>query len=50
MTDLRPAGKAEFGYVAADVVSNGDFIARGTKIIVVSVNGNRIVVKETDDE
>ena len=50
VTDLRPSGKAEFGYVNADVVSDGDFIIRGSNIMVVGVNGNKIVVRENDDD
>jgi len=50
LTDLRPAGKAEFGYVSADVVSHGEFVVRGAPIEVITVNGNKIVVKETDGD
>jgi len=50
ITDLRPAGKAEFGYVVSDVISDGEFVARGTPVSVISVNGNKIVVRETDGD
>lgn len=49
LTPLRPAGKAEFHNEPFDVVTRGDFIARGDAVIVTAVEGNRIVVarKET---
>ena len=49
-THLRPAGKAEFGYLTLDVVANGEFIERGTHLIVISVDANRILVKELDEK
>ena len=41
---LRPAGRAEIGSVAYDVVTQGDFINPGEKILVIEVQGNRIIV------
>ena len=46
VTELRPAGKAKFGETDADVVSEGSFVESGERIAVVSVTGNRIVVKK----
>ena len=46
LSDLRPAGKAEIDGRFLHVVSDGPYIARGTAIEVVSVAGNRIVVRE----
>ena len=46
VTELRPAGKAKFGETDADVVSEGSFVENGTKVSVISVTGNRIVVKK----
>jgi membrane-bound serine protease (ClpP class) len=43
---LRPAGLAKFGDRYIDVVTEGDFIAPGTAIQVVEVEGTRIVVKK----
>ncbi|HPA20220.1 MAG TPA: NfeD family protein [Verrucomicrobiae bacterium] len=43
-SDLRPAGKATFGDRLEDVVTEGDFIARGDAVRVVAVEGLRIVV------
>jgi membrane-bound ClpP family serine protease len=45
-TPLRPAGVVRFGDRFIDVVSDGGFIPAGTRVQVVQVEGNRIVVKE----
>ena len=44
-TVLRPAGMGEFDGVKLNVVSDGEFIAAGEKVLVTSVEGNRSVVK-----
>jgi membrane-bound serine protease (ClpP class) len=45
VTSLRPAGKAKFGDALEDVVTVGDFLAAGTKVRVVEVEGARLVVE-----
>jgi membrane-bound ClpP family serine protease len=45
-TPLRPAGKARFGDDYLDVVSEGEYVSPGSRVQVVEVEGNRIVVKE----
>jgi membrane-bound serine protease (ClpP class) len=45
-TPLRPSGKARFGEDWLDVVSEGDYIPPGSRVQVVEIEGNRIVVKE----
>ena len=45
-TDLRPAGVAVFGDEKLDVVTDGDFIEKGNEIVIVRVEGMRIVVKK----
>ena len=45
-TTLRPSGMARFGDDYVDVVAEGSFVAPGTRVQVVEVEGNRIVVKE----
>lgn len=45
-TPLRPAGVVRLGDVFADVVSDGGFIAAGTRVQVIAVEGTRVVVKE----
>ena len=47
-TALRPAGIGEFDGVKLNVVSDGEFIAKGKRIRVLSVAGNRIVVRELE--
>ena len=45
-TDLRPAGVAVFGDEKLDVVTDGDFIEKGNEIVIIRVEGMRIVVKK----
>jgi membrane-bound ClpP family serine protease len=45
-TPLHPAGKVKFGDEYIDVVAEGSFIVPGTRVQVVEIEGNRIVVKE----
>ena len=44
LTILRPAGTCDFNGVRLDVVTEGSFIQKGTKVKVVRVEGRRIVV------
>ena len=48
-TALRPAGIAEFDGVKLNVVSDGDFVNTQKHVRVERVEGNRIVVRETDE-
>ena len=45
ITPLRPAGTARFGDDLVDVVSDGGFISPDQKIVVIEVEGNRVVVR-----
>lgn len=45
-TPLRPAGKARIGDEYIDVISEGEYIAPGSRVQVIEIEGNRIVVKE----
>ena len=45
VTLLRPSGTAEFDGVRLPVVSDGEFVPPGTAVQVVTVQGNRIVVR-----
>lgn len=47
-TVLRPAGIADFSGVKMDVVSEGDYISKGTKVKVIKVEGRRIVVRVSE--
>ena len=48
MSMCRPAGTAEFDGERYDVVAEGLAIAAGRAVKVVDVEGNRIVVRETE--
>ncbi len=41
---LRPSGLAVFGDRELDVVADGEFLAAGEKVVVMRIDGNRIVV------
>jgi membrane-bound ClpP family serine protease len=45
-TPLRPAGKARFGEDFLDVVAEGSYVQPGSRVQVIEIEGNRIVVKE----
>ncbi len=45
---LRPAGKARFGDAVVDVVATAEFLDRGTKVEIVEIHGNRVVVRNRD--
>ncbi len=46
LSDLRPAGKALVNGSRLDVVTQGEYIPKGTAISVIEVHGSRIVVAE----
>ncbi|MWV45287.1 nodulation protein NfeD [Paenibacillus sp. HJL G12] len=46
VTPLRPAGTAVIGQERIDVVTDGEFIPRDTAVVVVLVEGARVVVKQ----
>ncbi|MDD2458415.1 MAG: NfeD family protein [Eubacteriales bacterium] len=48
LTVLRPSGTGEFAGRRLDIVTDGDFIERGTKIKIVRTEGRRIVVKPVE--
>ena len=43
---LRPAGKASFGRRFVDVITDGEFISKGSKVRVVETSGSRVLVSE----
>jgi membrane-bound serine protease (ClpP class) len=45
---LRPGGKARFGQRWLDVLTDGDFIPRGSRVRVVRIQGNQIVVVQVE--
>jgi membrane-bound serine protease (ClpP class) len=44
-TRLNPAGVAHFDTLRLNVMSQGDFIEPGEKIVIAEVHGNRIIVE-----
>jgi membrane-bound ClpP family serine protease len=44
-TQLTPSGKARFGNELVDVIADGEVIDRGTQVVVVAVQGNRVLVR-----
>jgi membrane-bound serine protease (ClpP class) len=49
-TDLRPAGIALIDGERMDVVSESDWIEKGSKIKVVQVEGNRVAVRRLESQ
>ena len=46
VTDLRPAGMAMIENKRVDVVSRGEYIEKGSAIVVLAIEGNRVMVKK----
>ncbi len=44
-----PAGVALFGEVRYDVVTDGDFIEKGTPVVIVKIGTNSLVVSKLED-
>jgi len=47
---LRPTGKAKFGDAIVDVVAEAEFLDKGTKVEIIEIHGNRVVVKKQNTE
>jgi membrane-bound serine protease (ClpP class) len=45
-TTLRPSGMVRFGDEYVDVVAEGSYVEPGTRVQVIEIEGNRVVVKE----
>lgn len=50
LTPLRPSGRAEFGERVVDVVTEGEFVAKGMRIEILQVTGSRVVVTPYREE
>lgn len=48
ITLLRPAGTIQIGDKRVDAVSEGEYIERGSRVKVITVEGGRVVVRKTD--
>ena len=47
ITNLRPAGTANFDGIKLDIVSESEFIPKDTRVTVIKVEGRRIVVRRS---
>ncbi|MBF0452486.1 MAG: serine protease [Candidatus Magnetomorum sp.] len=45
ITDLRPSGCAEINDQRVDVVTRGEYIEKNTRVEVVAVTGNQVIVR-----
>jgi len=45
ISTLRPTGKAKFGNAIVDVVAEAEFLDTGTKVEIIEIQGNRVVVR-----
>jgi membrane-bound serine protease (ClpP class) len=48
ITDLRPSGTARIGEERIDVVTEGEYVAQGSRVQVVRSDGYRHVVRRVD--
>ncbi len=48
-TSLRPSGTALINETRVDVVTDGEFLEKGTPLHVVNVEGNRVVVAKKEE-
>ncbi len=49
ISDLRPAGSASIDGRVVDVITDGDYVERGSAICVVAVKGPRVIVSLATD-
>jgi membrane-bound ClpP family serine protease len=49
ITPLRPSGIADLNGVRLDVISEGGFIEKDKKMVILRVDGKKIIVKEVDN-
>jgi membrane-bound serine protease (ClpP class) len=49
VSKLRPTGKARFGNAIVDVVAEGEFLDMGAQVEIISIRGNRVVVRKIED-
>jgi len=50
ITKLRPAGRARFAGAVVDCVAGGEFLEKGTKVKIIEIHGNRVVVQKTEEQ
>jgi len=45
LTDLRPTGTADFDGINFDVISEGRYLLKDTKLVIYKVQGSKLIVK-----
>lgn len=50
ISTLRPTGKAQFGDAIVDVVAEAEFLDKGTRVRIIEIHGNRVVVKALEGQ
>jgi membrane-bound ClpP family serine protease len=45
VTDLRPSGTGDFDGIEFDVISEGKYITKDTKLVIYKVQGSKLIVK-----
>ncbi len=48
VSTLRPTGKAKFADAMVDCVAEAEFLDKGTKVEIIEIHGNRVVVKQVE--
>lgn len=48
LTDLRPTGVGNFDGTDYDVISEGKYISRDTRLVIYKVQGSKLIVKSLD--
>jgi membrane-bound serine protease (ClpP class) len=48
-TPLRPSGRADFGALQTDVVTEGDFLDAGTRVRITSIQGSKVSVVPVEE-
>ena len=49
VSKLRPTGKVQFGDAVVDCVAEAEFLDKGTKVKIMEIHGNRVVVKAVEN-
>ena len=47
-SDLRPTGSGNFDGIELDIISEGKYILKGTKLVIYKVQGSKLIVKVTE--
>jgi len=50
VSTLRPTGKVQFGDAIVDCVAQAEFLEKGSKVEIIEIRGNRVVVKAAEDK